>query len=183
MESKKDIRKQILNQRMQLSSVEWEEKSNRIYQRVISHSSFLFADAVYCYVDFRNEVCTRQIIQAAWNANKKVAVPRIEEQRMNFYYIKQFDELHPGTFGVMEPHANHPACDQNVLVIMPGSVYDKQGHRIGYGGGYYDTYLNEHPHYKTLAVAFEFQILNQIPTEPHDVIPNTIITEENIYDF
>ena len=182
MESKKDIRKRVLETRIQLTDKEWEEKSHRIYEMVVTHPFFLQTDAIYCYVDYRREVGTRRIIEQAWMSGKKVAVPKVLGDEMEFYYIQSFEDLKEGYRGIPEPKQINLAHDANVLVIMPGAAFDKTGNRIGYGKGYYDKYLQLHPNHQTLALAFELQILEAIPTDTHDVCPNIIITEEKIYE-
>lgn len=181
MESKKGIRESVLAVRKCLSEKEWIEKSCLIFQTVISHPFFLNSDEIYCYMDYRNEVETKRIIEAAWQMGKKVAVPKVFGDVMEFFYIENFTELHPGTFNILEPEENTPANGKNALVLMPGAVFDKNRNRIGYGRGYYDRYLKQHPKYKTMALAFEFQVLEKIPSEAHDIRPQIIVTEENVY--
>ena len=181
MESKKDIRKRVLVERSLLSEEIWAEKSYRIYEKVISHPIFLDADEIYCYIDFRNEVGTRKILEEAWRLGKKVAVPKILESDMEFIYIYSQAELSPGNWGIMEPLTNTPAEGKNVLVMMPGAVFDLDKHRIGYGKGYYDRYLAKHPYYQTMALAFELQKLENIPADEYDICPQIIVTEEHIY--
>lgn len=181
MESKKDIRKRVLRERNQLAETDWAEKSNTIYEKVISHPYFLGAEEVYCYIDFKNEVGTRKIIETAWKLGKKVATPKIVGEYMHFYYIRNFDDLSSGTWGIMEPATQTPACGTKVLVLMPGAVFDKKRNRIGYGRGYYDQYLAKHPNYQTMALAFELQMLENIPADEHDICPQIIVTEEHIY--
>ncbi len=182
MESKKDIRKRILEHRACMSPKDWEEKSRIITQKVVSHPFFLCADAIYCYVDYSHEVGTRSIIEHAWKAGKKVAVPKIVDDYMEFYYISDFSELAEGYRGILEPVvATTPARDEKTLIIMPGVAFDKSHSRIGYGKGYYDAYLQGHTDCDTIAICFEMQMVNQIPVQPHDFKPNIIITEENIY--
>lgn len=182
MESKKDIRKRVLAERNLISKREWEEKSRKIYEKVVAHPFFLNAEEIYCYIDFRNEVSTKAIIEQTWKMNKKVAVPKISGDDMEFYYIESFDELKSGYFKIMEPENEKIAeGKKNVLVIMPGAVFDKKRKRIGYGKGFYDSYLARHSSYKTLALAFELQILDSIPSDIHDICPEVIITEENLY--
>ena len=181
MESKKDIKTYVLAARKSISNQEWTEKSYRIYGKVVEHSLFLNADEIYCYIDFRNEVGTRKIIEMAWKLGKKVAVPKINGDFMEFFYIHSFDQLSPGNWGISEPVSECIACGDNVLVIMPGAAFDKNKHRIGYGKGYYDRYLANHPSYQTMALAFELQMLENIPADEHDISPQFIITEEHIY--
>ena len=181
MESKKDIRKRVLTERNLIIKKEWTEKSRQIYEKVITHPLFLNAEELYCYIDFRNEVGTRDIIERAWSLGKKVAVPKVAGDAMEFYYIQSFDELSPGNWGIPEPVLENVACGKNVLVIMPGAVYDAEKHRIGYGRGYYDKYLAQHSDYQTMALAFELQMLENIPADEHDICPQFIVTEERIY--
>lgn len=181
MVKKQDIRKNVLNQRSQMTKKEWDEHSYEIYKKVVTHPFFLDADEIYCYIDFRKEVGTRQIIEEAWHLKKRVAVPRIQASEMNFFYIDSFSELEHGCFGVLEPTGNEIAEGKQVLVIMPGVAFDRARNRIGYGKGYYDKFLNKYPEYHTLALAFECQMVNNIPSDLFDVKPKQIITEENIY--
>ncbi len=183
MESKKDIRKCVLEKRNCISKQEWEEKSRLICEKVVTHPFFLASDVIYCYVDYRNEVRTREIIETAWEQGKKVAVPKVFGDEMEFHYIQSFEDLEKGYKGIPEPWKECLADDaENVLVIMPGAAFDVTCNRIGYGKGYYDKYLHAHPNYKTLALAFELQMVKHIPAEEYDICPDIIITEENTYE-
>ena len=180
MASKKDIRKHVLVKRSAMSKNEWVKKSHLICEKVTNHPFFLKADEIYCYMDFRNEVATKEILEFAWSHQKKVAVPKIQGDTMNFYYINGVDELKEGYFGILEPVVEKIAEGENVLVLMPGAAYDDQRHRIGYGKGFYDRFLEKHPNYHTMALAFELQMTENIPAEKHDICPEIIITEERI---
>ncbi len=182
MESKKDIRKRVLERRSILTDIEWKERSHKIFEKVVSHPFFLQSDAVYCYVDYQNEVETRAIMSQAWSLGKKVAVPKVIGDDMDFFYIRDFGELENGYKGISEPKGTNLATEKNVLVIMPGAVFDKNCNRIGYGKGFYDKYLSNHLQFKTIAIAFELQIVESIPANAHDIRPDIIITEENLYD-
>jgi len=182
MESKKDIRKRVLEKRNCIPDKEWEDKSRLICEKVVTHPFFLQADAIYCYADYRREVATRQIMEYAWKIGKKVATPKVLGDVMEFYYIQSFDDLEEGYKGIAEPKQTNLAYDENVLVIMPGAAFDKTCNRIGYGRGYYDKYLQAHPNYKTIALAFECQMVETIPAEALDICPDIIITEEKTYE-
>ncbi len=182
MESKKDIRKRVLTIRENLKDKEWEEKSRQIYGKVTSHPFFLQANTIYCYIDYRREVATRTIIEYAWKLGKKVAVPKVAGDEMDFYEIKAFDELECGYKGIQEPKSQISVNDDEALVIMPGAVFDISRHRIGYGKGYYDKYLHLHPKHKTIGIAFELQMIETVPSEEYDVCPDIIITEEKTYE-
>ncbi len=182
MESKKDIRKRVLEKRNCIPDKEWEDKSRLICEKVVTHPFFLQADAIYCYVDYRSEAGTRRIIEKAWKLGKKVAVPKVNGDEMEFYYIHSFDDLKEGYKGILEPEEMHPATDADALVIMPGAAFDRCCNRIGYGRGYYDKYLQSHQNLKTIALAFELQMVKAIPAEVYDICPNMIITEEKTYE-
>ena len=181
MVSKKDIRKEVLTRRGLLSEKEWEEKSSRICKKLITHPFFLSTNSIYCYVDYRNEVGTKAIIEEAWRLGKNVAVPKIDGDEMRFYYIDSYLELQDGFRGIMEPNTRRPACDADALVIMPGVAFDKERNRIGYGKGYYDRFLTSHPSYQTISICFECQLVENILNEYHDIKPELLITEEKIY--
>ena len=181
MEAKKDIRKRVLELRNAMTEMEWEEKSYQIYKNLTSHPFFLESKEIYVYIDFRKEVGTREIIESAWRDGKRVAVPKIEGKKMNFYYIQSWKDVEKGHWGIKEPQTNMLAEADEPCMIMPGSVFDLNRNRIGYGGGFYDTYLESHSKCRTIALAFEFQVLKEIPTEEYDIKPQCIITEEKIY--
>jgi 5-formyltetrahydrofolate cyclo-ligase len=182
MESKKDIRKRVLEKRNCIPDKEWEDKSRLICEKVVTHPFFLQADAIYCYVDYRHEVGTRGIIEYAWSSGKRIAVPKVNGDKMEFYYIQSYEDLKEGYKGILEPEGLCPAKDENALIIMPGAAFDKCANRIGYGKGYYDKYLQFYTNHKTIALAFELQMVDVIPADTHDICPNIIITEENTYE-
>lgn len=182
MEIKKDIRKRVLAMRDGISKKEWEEKSRRISEKVVTHPFFLESDVIYCYVDYRNEAGTESIIKRAWKLHKKVAVPKVEGEEMNFYYISDFSDLKEGYRQIREPETGCPAKAAQALVIMPGVAFDRKRNRIGYGKGFYDKFLDKHLSYKTIAIGFECQIVDEIETDSYDYRPDILITEEHIYD-
>lgn len=181
METKKDIRSRILKERSLMSYEDWWAKSHRICKTVTSHPFFLEAKEIYCYIDVRKEVGTRALIEAAWALGKKVAAPRICGEEMQFFYFQSMEDLSEDAYHIPAPANRLPADGEDVLIIMPGAVFDTQKHRIGYGKGYYDRYLNKRPGYKTIAIAFELQVQDEVPYEAHDKCPDLLITEEKIY--
>ena len=181
MDLKKDIRKRVLNKRENIKESEWEKNSRSIYEKVVTHSFFLNADTIYCYVDYRREVCTRQIIEKAWELNKCVFVPKVNGNDMTFHPIYSFSDLEEGYKGILEPYTDPIDEIKDGLVIIPGVAYDKNRNRIGYGKGYYDRFLSANRNLKTMAIGFELQIEDEIPSEPFDMKPEVLITERHIY--
>ena len=160
----------------------WSDAGQIIVEKLISHPLFVMADEIYCYVDCKGEVYTSDIFITAWKMGKKTAAPRIENGKMEFYYIERFGDLDLGTYGIPEPITTEKANGKNVLVIMPGIAFDANKNRIGFGKGFYDKYLEKHLDYRRIALAFSMQIVENIPADAHDIRPEVIITEEQIYE-
>jgi len=115
-----------------------------------------------------------------------VFLPRtlVEEKRLEVFRIRSLEDLEAGAYGILEPmesRAERSSPSVLDLVIVPGSVFDRRGGRYGYGGGYYDRFLaNECPRATRVALAFSFQVRDNISLEPHDQLMDYIITENEI---
>ena len=179
---KNAIRADIIEKRNALSTRKREEYNIELFHKLIKQEEFLSAQMILCYVSFGNEVDTHKIINYAFQNSKRVAVPKVlEKRRMEFYEIHSLEELCPSKLGILEPVSKVPIAYEeglNYTMIMPGVAFDKELHRIGYGGGYYDRYLERYSKedIKTLALAYDFQIYDDIPTEVHDYRPKKVIT-------
>ena len=130
-----------------------------------------------CGAGFLTDVYKRQ---AAWNDGKEVAVPKVVGQDMVFYKLTDFAQLEKGYFGIPEPARGEIVQWEEALMIMPGVAFDRQNHRVGYGGGFYDRFLEKHPYITRVAVAFEFQMMSEVPVEPTDISPEIIVTEKEM---
>lgn len=181
METKKDIRKKIFAARKACTDSQVEEWSRDITRRVIALPAFKRAERILAYADYNHEVITRYLIEEAWNAGKEVAVPKVVGKDMIFYHLKDFAQLKPGYYGIPEPEEGESVQWDEALMIMPGVAFDRENHRVGYGGGFYDRFLEKHPSLERVAVAFDFQILPQVPTEPTDIFPQIIVTEKETF--
>ena len=101
---------------------------------------------------------------------------------MVFYRLTGFSQLESGYFGIPEPKEDgEKVFWEEAMMVMPGVAFDVNCNRVGYGGGFYDRFLEKHPEVCRVAVGFSFQILPEVPTEPTDIRPQVIVTEENIY--
>ncbi len=196
LETKREIRDRLRKERAALSPELRQSYSKQIFEQVISHPLYRHASEIYCYVSFGEEVSTGGLISYSWKMGKRVAVPKIivdnspiveeaqtcpKTQKMEFYYIDNMKELHEGYFGIMEPLQKRTAQGENVLVIMPGVGFDLEGNRIGYGKGFYDAYLRNHPEYRKLALAYSMQCLTSIPADKLDVRTEIIVTEKGVF--
>lgn len=178
MEEKKAIRKKIFAARKACTDQEVRQWSMELTQRVISLPEFQKASRILVYADYNHEVMTGFLIEEAWKAGKEVAVPKVDGKDMIFYKLTDFSQLEPGYFGIPEPVKGEAVQWEDALMLMPGVAFDRENHRVGYGGGFYDRYLEKHPGLKRIALAFEFQMMAQVPTEPTDISPEIIVTEK-----
>lgn len=180
MEEKKLIRKQIFAARKERTDEEIREMSRLVTETVTGLPVFLEASRILAYVDYNHEVMTGEIIEAAWKLGKEVAVPKVSGKDMIFYKLTDFAQLESGYYGIREPARGEIVDWEKGLMIMPGVAFDEENHRVGYGGGFYDRFLEKHPQIDTVALAFEFQILPQVPYESTDILPCQIVTEKRV---
>ena len=180
------LRKEILSKRNRLTLQQIASMSGRIELSLLDRSEIKTAETVFTYVNFRSEVSTREIINQLLHQGKQVAVPitRVKEKRLDIVTISDPEnDLVPGYWGIPEPREE--LVDERLIapgdidvIILPGSVFDKRCGRFGYGGGYYDRLLSQIPAAKRIALAFDLQVVNEIPLKDHDEIPDFVITEE-----
>lgn len=178
METKQQIRKEIFAARKKCSDAQVEEWSQIITERVSLLPAFKNAKRILAYADYNHEVMTRYIIEAAWKAGKEVAVPKVNGKDMIFYKLEDFSQLEAGYFGIPEPARGEIVQWTQALMIMPGVAFDRENHRVGYGGGFYDRFLEKHTEVQRVAIAFDFQMRAEVPTEPTDICPQIIVTEK-----
>ena len=183
METKRDIRKMMTALRAAMSEKERAEAGRIIAARLFSSKVYEDAGTVCCYASFGSEVPTEEIIEESLRRGKCAAVPKVTgKQKMKFALIHSMADLKAGFHGIPEPESwcrEIPKCGSKLLVIVPGVVFDRAGNRIGYGGGYYDSYLKQADCIK-VGVAFDFQCVEQIVPEVHDVPVDYIITEKEM---
>ncbi|MCX7923376.1 MAG: 5-formyltetrahydrofolate cyclo-ligase [Clostridia bacterium] len=187
---KKMLRKAILDVRNTLEKNEVIHKSSLIMERIISSDSYKRSNTVMCYVDFRNEVITREYIAQWIKSGKKIVVPVVcQDEKGNkeliaseIYSVE--DDLEIGTYGILEPRKDkiRPVEPINIdFVIVPGVAFDIAGNRIGYGAGFYDRFLRKvRGDCVKVAVAFDFQVVDTIPVEEHDVPVDMVVTEKRV---
>lgn len=182
METKKDIRKEVSKRRKAASSQQVIADSAKICDTLCQLEAFQTAEWVYIYIDYKNEVMTGEIMKRALAMGKRVAAPKVVGKDMIFYEIQSLEDLESGYFGIQEPREGLPvAACETALLVMPGVAFDRCRHRIGYGGGFYDRFLEKHTKLYKAALAFEFQMFEEVPVEPTDILPDVVITENSIY--
>ena len=170
METKKEIRTRLLKLRMEFPDEACAEQAKKVAEKLFLHPWYQGCGRLFCYVSFRKEVDTFAIMKRALQDEKALAVPKVRDTTMDFYEIRDFSELQKGAYGILEPRGEQLLFPQkDDLMLVPGAAFDRNGYRIGYGGGYYDRYLRRHPDMKTIALAYDFQIISRVPAEEFDV--------------
>ena len=177
---KKQLKESILEKRNSLSKEEILEKSNKIKNNLFSFNQYKKAKTIMFFVSFNSEVNTHEMIKDALKS-KTVVVPKVVNHEIEPSIIIDFESLVHGKFGVLEPIETMRVAYKNIeLVLVPGIVFDKRGHRIGYGYGYYDKFLKKVPKAFKIGLAFDFQVIDKIPKEQYDMPVDLIITEERV---
>lgn len=184
--TKERLRKEILAIRLSMSSSEVSAKSEQICRRLVSDELFGKAAVIGLYWPLRNEVTTESVFCAAIGEKKEVGFPRVETGKKRIIYgaVPDLALLSPGAYGIMEPRRDHGRVvpyDELDLVVVPGVVFDERGFRIGYGGGFFDRLLGEKAfRARTAALAYDFQVIERIPEEEHDLPVQAVFTESRV---
>lgn len=187
MLDKDELRRLLKALRKSLSINQRAEYNEIILRQVLELPSYQKAEWVYCYITTQSEVDCIPIIEQAFRDGKKVAVPKIDSETMEFYEIHSLDECVEGSFHILEPITNRmvtPEDGKKTLILVPGLAYDYEMNRMGYGKGYYDRYFHKYGerNFERVAIAYDLQIVKEIPSEPLDVRVDKIITEYKIYE-
>ena len=167
---KKELRRQIRERKRAMTEAEIIEKSEKLGSLFAASSLYQNAKTIYGYLPYNQEVRTVPMLEQALRDGKVVAVPKVIGDEMVFIRMDDLTQVEKGYAGIPEPVANGPAADDpHALVLMPGLAFDPQGHRIGYGGGFYDRFLASEPEHPTLALCYDFQMLPHVETEEFDI--------------
>lgn len=190
---KKRLREKLLRRRNTIPSALKVRKEASIEKRLFDLDEFKKAKSVLLYVSFRSEVDTTRYLQDIIKLGKKLILPVVDSRHkvLKLYEVKDTSELEPGYMGIPEPgikESRRCALKDIDLVVIPGTGFDLKGNRLGYGGGYYDRLLSYESkqlarvenHIPTIALAFEEQIGEEIPAEPHDIKVDMIITDKRL---
>lgn len=164
------LRRAIREQKRAMSIEEIEARSARLGELFAQTEAYKHAKTVYGYMPYNQEVRTIPILECAIADGKKIAVPKVYGDTMRFIYLEDLSRVEKSNMGIPEPIADEPvADDKTALVLMPGLAFDKEGHRIGYGGGFYDKFLMAEPNHPTVALCYEFQMFAHLDTEEFDI--------------
>lgn len=183
-----EVRTRVLQNRLQWPSALRSEASKFASRHLLSMEEWQKAKTIFCFLSFGDEIDTTPLVEAAWKAGKRVVVPRTHKGfRLEAYEIKNFEGLIPGRYGIMEPNPEvHPMVDPSEIdfIVMPGSVFDDFGNRMGYGAGFYDRYLlRTKTQTPRVAFALQLQWVPQLHPQAHDQSVDYLVTESGISCF
>lgn len=182
---KKIFRKKMFRIISAQTSEQRKLNSDIISEKVFQLPEWKNANTIGITISQETEIDTRKLIERAWEEGKKVAIPKCisKERRMDFYIFTNDDQLEVVYFNLKEPNVDKTQFIHNEqidLLIVPGLAFTRKGERIGFGGGYYDRFLANFVN-SYIVLAFECQLVENIPMEEHDIRIPKIITENNIF--
>lgn len=177
---KKELRKIAKNLRSEIKNKD--VKSNIISTRLRGLDIYKKSSSIFVFISFADEISTCEIIENCIKDNKLVFVPKIIDGKMILVEFNDFDCLEINSYGIREPKASKQYKGAIDLTITPGLLFDKSGHRLGYGGGYYDRFFENSESFK-LGIAFSEQVVDSIPYEKYDIPLDAILTDEEFLNF
>ncbi len=167
---KKALRAEIREKKRAMTEEEIVSRSARLGELFLASDAYKNAKTVYGYLPYNQEVRTIPVLQQALNDGKRVAVPKVMGDTMVFIYMDDLTRVEKSSYGIPEPIDDGPvADDEEALVLMPGLAFTQKGDRMGYGGGFYDKFLAAEPNHPTLALCYDFQMVEKLPTEEYDI--------------
>lgn len=167
---KKEIRAKVRTQKRAMTDEQINAASERLGALLRQSELYKNCRSFYGYLPYNQEVRTVPMLRQAQADGKRVAVPKCYGDEMRFIWLDDLDAVAPGYCDIPEPIADGPiADDPTALVLMPGLAFDPEGHRIGYGGGFYDKFLEAEPHHPTLALCYDFQMFDHLDVDSHDI--------------
>ena len=174
--NKKELRDSIRAKKRAMTPEEIEARSRRLGELLAGSPAYREADTIYGYLPYNQEVRTVPMLERALREGKRVAVPKVYGEEMRFIYLTDLSKVAKGYSGIPEPVGDGPVADDpRALVLMPGLAFDRKGHRIGYGGGFYDKFLAREPEHPTIALCYDFQLLPELETEEFDIPVDTVL--------
>jgi len=172
--NKSTLRKEIRARKKSCSPEQLAAESVRIMQKLAEHPDFQRAERVMLYASLPDEVQTMDFIEE-WRVLKTIVLPTVVGDDIIPVELAADSRMVEGDFHILEPE-NHPYEGKLDLIVVPGMAFDRQGHRLGRGKGYYDRFLIKYPEVKTIGICFSFQLLDEVPAEPHDQVIDEIIS-------
>jgi len=184
LEQKKQLRSQIKLRRSKLTEASRARMSQQIIQFLHEIDEFNQAKSVFCYISYLDEVETKPLISEFLKQKIALSVPKIMgKTEMLAIPLKDLSDLEPDKMGILTPKSSQAAAEPFDIAITPGLGFTKRGERLGYGRGYYDRWFSKNEVKTKIGVAFEVQIVEELPLEETDMPLDILITEERIIDL
>ncbi len=183
-EQKKHLRTRLKKRRELVSESKRKEKSQQISEYLSEIDEFNHAKNIFCYISYLSEVETHALINGFLDRNLAIAVPKIvDKSEMIAVPLSDLSDLEPDAMGILTPKLNLSASGPFDIAITPGVGFTVNGERLGYGKGYYDRWFSQNKVNIKIGIAFETQLVEQLPTEETDISLDVLVTEERIIDL
>lgn len=174
---KKELRLHIKTLKKQHSKDELKRQSELILEKLENHKSFIEAKMVMLYSSLPDEVQTHDFL-AKWRNEKKIILPTVVGDDIIPVELTKDTDFAIGDFNILEPQ-NEAYTGTYDLIVVPGVAFDKNGNRLGRGKGYYDRFLCKHLEVKRIGICFDFQFVDEVPTEDNDIKMHEVLTIDN----
>ena len=175
---KSDIRRKIKNLRMMLSEMEKASAAEEVFAQLEKTAAFMMADNILMYHSLPDELQTRKFLQK-WHDRKRFFLPRVNGVNLDILPYEE-TRLELGSFHIEEPTGDDVVdVDDIELMVIPAVAFDRKGNRLGRGKGFYDRLLSTSKATK-IGVGYEFQLFDDLPSEPHDVAMDMVITQKSL---
>jgi 5-formyltetrahydrofolate cyclo-ligase len=171
-----------------LSEAEVTNRSKSACDNLAATGEFASAGSVMLYVPIPGELDCLSAVRAAWDRSKTVLVPRVSPSQagvMHAIRIDSEDELEPGSYGIREPREGTPwEVEEIDLIVVPALAFDRGGHRLGRGGGFYDRFLaRRRPSTPACGIGYSLQVVDELPREAHDQPLDLVVTDTEVIRF
>ena len=179
---KKELRRYIREQKRHFTPQQLGEMSLGIMSLLLSNSHIQKADAILMYHSLPDEVDTHSALGQLLAMGKKVLLPKVvSETEMTIHEYTGAESLQPSEpYGILEPTTSEFSIvnsQLSIVIVVPGMAFDKHGHRLGRGKGYYDRFLSRIPNIYKIGVCFPFQLIDKVPSEPTDILVDEVLTD------
>jgi 5-formyltetrahydrofolate cyclo-ligase len=180
---KRRLRASIDRLRRALAPEVRQRAGDAVARRVLAMPELAAARRVALYASLPDELPTDRLLRAVLASGRTLLLPRVEDRRLVFAAVGALTELRPGRLGILEPGPDRPSTpwEADDLVLVPGVAFDRRGGRLGRGGGFYDRALPVRDGPLVIGLAFELQIVAQVPCAPHDRPVDGYVTEAGLH--
>ena len=183
IDQKKDLRKEMLIKRAKLSKSEKAQYDQWICDALLETIEEHDYKTIHCFLPMGAEVNIFPLIETLLTNGLTVVTPKtLPKRRLKNLVLKSLDELEKGVFGTVHPAGGEEFNGEYDLIIVPGLSFDSNKYRLGYGGGYYDSFMINHPSAKKIGIFYPFQEVEKIPTEDHDIRLDEVLVGDGIHD-